>query len=82
MTKEQLIKKFNKITPWHESLASLDNPTDFAERCAAIGEAAELRRLIEEFIDDSGKETPIEISTALKRQSMEEIVKNFEKKFK
>ena len=32
------------IKTWHERLAGLNGPTDFAERCAAIAEAGDLRR--------------------------------------
>lgn len=32
------------IKTWQERLIGLDRPTDFAERCAAIAEAGELRR--------------------------------------
>jgi hypothetical protein len=33
----------NHIKTWRERVAHLDHPTDFAERCAAIEEAGELR---------------------------------------
>lgn len=35
------------IQTWQERVAHLDKPTDFAERCAAISEANELRRELE-----------------------------------